>query len=54
MSFSEETGHVETLPDRRAFLSPDRPIVAGGFYVAGKGIPIVLRERGWFYDDPHA
>jgi hypothetical protein len=26
-------------------------ILAG--YVVGKGIPIVLRERGWVYDDPH-
>jgi len=28
--------------------------VPAWFYVVGKGIPIVLRERGWFYDDPHA
>jgi hypothetical protein len=24
------------------------------FYVVGKGLTKALRERGWYYDDPHA
>jgi len=27
--------------------------VPGMFYAIGKGSRIVMRELGWFYDDPH-